>query len=156
MAVFYFTEKHMINTFDAELTINSVIDNLSDVGLPDGDPEINIFTTNGIIRQNEDEFTIDYIEKNEEYKTYCTLVARGEIVKLSRKGAVDCDVLFDTATPCECIYRVPPYAFDMSVRTIRVRNSLNEKGGELQLIYAMNIGGQDKKVRMSIKARKAS
>ena len=153
MAVFCFMENYMIKTHDAELTINSVIDNLSDVGLPDGDPEINIFTTDGIIRQNGDEFTIDYIEKNEDYKTYCTLVARGEIVKLSRKGAVDCDVLFDTATPCDCIYRVPPYAFDMSVRTIRVRNSLSENGGELQLIYAMNIGGQDKKVRMSIKAK---
>ena len=143
----------MTYTYDAELTVNSVIDNLTDAGLPDGDPEINIFTTPGIIRQSGDEFTVDYVEKSEDYTTYCTLTLSGERVKLSRKGAVDCDVLFDTATPCECIYRVPPYSFDMRVRTLRVRNSLSDEGGELQLIYLMNIGGQDKKVRMSIKAR---
>ena len=143
----------MVYTYDAELTVNSVIDNLTEAGLPDGDPEINIFTTPGIIRQNGDEFTIDYVEQTEDYKTYCTLVACGERVKLSRKGAVDCDVLFDTVTPCDCIYRVPPYSFDMSVQTLRVRNFLSENGGELRLIYLMNIGGQDKKVRMSIKAK---
>lgn len=143
----------MTQVYDAELKIHSVIDNLTDVGLPDGDPEINIFTTKGTVRKNGNEFTIDYVEQNEEYKTYCTLVADGERVKLSRRGAVECDVLFDTAEPCTCIYRVPPYSFDMAVRTARVRNSLCESGGELQLIYSMNIGGQNKKVRMKITAR---
>jgi uncharacterized beta-barrel protein YwiB (DUF1934 family) len=143
----------MTYTYDAELTVNSVIDNLTDAGLPDGDPEINIFTTDGIVRTDGNEFTIDYVEKNEDYKTYCTLTVNGEVVKLSRRGAVECDILFDTATVCDTIYRVPPYAFDMSVRTARVRNSLTESGGDLRLIYLMNIGGQDKKVRMSIKVK---
>ena len=35
------------------LTVNSVIDNLSDAGLPDADPEINIFTTEGTLTSIE-------------------------------------------------------------------------------------------------------
>ncbi len=144
----------MTYTYDAELTVNSVIDNLTDAGLPDGDPEINIFTTDGIVRTDGNEFTIDYVEKNEDYKTYCTLTVNGEVVKLSRRGAVDCDILFDTATVCDTIYRVPPYAFDMSVKTKRIRSALTEEGGELSLIYSMNVGGQDKNVRMKISAKR--
>ena len=139
-------------TPNADLTVHSVIDNLNDAGLPDGDPEINIFTTDGYVMANGECAEIKYDEKDHEYITHCSLKIEGGQVALSRKGAVDCDILFKEGLTHSCIYRVPPYAFDMTVLTAKIRNSLTESGGELQLIYSMNIGGQEKKVRMKIKA----
>ena len=52
------------------------------------------------------------------------------------------------------LYCVGPYSFDMTVRTKRIRNSLTVDGGELQLIYSMNVGGQEKNVRMRISAKR--
>ena len=42
----------------------------------------------------------------------------------------------------------------MTVRTKKIRSSLSEDGGEVQLIYSMNIGGQEKNVRMKISAKR--
>ena len=47
-------------------------------------------------------------------------------------------------------YSVPPYTFDTVITTKKVRNNLTRAGGRLDLYYEMNIGGQDKKVRMKI------
>ena len=138
----------------AEITVHSVIENLTEAGLPDGEPEINLFTVKGTFSKRNEEYDIKYDEKNEEYTTHCSLTANSDRVFLSRKGAVDCNITFKEGEKCNCIYRVPPYAFDMVVTTSKIRNSLNEKEGELQLIYSMNIGGQDKKVRMRIKVKK--
>ena len=142
----------MPEIYKAELTVHSVIDNLTDEGLPDGDPEINIFTTEGTIEFNGSHATVSYTEKGEGYVTECTLKDNGDSIALERRGAVECDIRFAEGEICKCIYRVPPYAFDMFVLTSKIRNSITVEGGELQLIYSMNIGGQSKKVRMKIKA----
>lgn len=143
----------MTFTHHAEITVHSVIDNLNDAGLPDGEPEINLFTTEGLINAGENRYEIKYDEKSDEYITHCRLLVDNEKVYLSRKGAVDCDITFCEGETSSCLYRVPPYSFDMTVTTAKIRNSLTENGGEIQLIYSMNIGGQDKKVRMKIEVK---
>lgn len=140
--------------YNSILTVNSVIDNLTDTGLPDGDPEINIFTVEGIFNHYGEKNELLYIETNENDRTVCTLYTFSDKVILSRKGAVDCNLTFKENEKCETLYKVPPYSFDMTVTTLKIRNSLGELGGELQLIYTMNIGGQDKKVRMKITVKK--
>lgn len=152
MTVFCFNGGKMTFTYATELTVHSVIDNLTDAGLPDGDPEINIFTTDGTLKFDGTLTELKYTEKNDEYTTHCTLSIAKDKVFLSRKGAVDCNIIFEEGKRYDCLYRVPPYSFDMSVLTAKIRNSLSDDGGELQLIYSMNIGGQDKKVRMKIRA----
>ena len=139
--------------YNAKITVNSVIDNLTDSGLPDGDPEINIFTVDGIYNHVNGVTEILYTEKNEESITVCTLRIENGDVALSRRGAVECRIMFAEGATCNTLYKVPPYSFDMSVTTLKIRNSLSASGGELQLIYNMNIGGQDKKVRMKINAK---
>lgn len=139
--------------YNAKITVNSVIDNLTDAGLPDGDPEINIFTVDGIYNHLDDVTEMLYTEKNEDNITVCTLRIEKGDVALSRRGAVECRIMFSEGATCKTLYQVPPYSFDMSVSTLKIRNSLSATGGELQLIYNMNIGGQDKKVRMKINVR---
>ena len=140
-------------TSNREITVHSVIDNLTDAGLPDGEPEINLFTTKALFEFKEDRYEIKYDEKSEEYTTHCSLTIDKNHVILSRKGAVECDIVFEEGNTYNCLYRVPPYAFDMIVTTAKIRNGLSDSGGELRLIYSMNIGGQDKKVRMKIKIK---
>ena len=140
--------------YNALLTVNSVIDNLTYDGIPDGDPEINIFTADGIFNFRDEKAEMLYVETGEDSKTVCTLYTSGSEVILSRRGSVECALTFSEGETTKTIYRVPPYSFDMTVETLKIRNSLSDMGGELQLIYMMNIGGQDKKVRMKITVKK--
>ncbi len=140
--------------YDATLTVNSVIDNLNDSGLPDGDPEINIFTTKGKFKYTDDAAEISYTEEGENGKTFCTVKASSEnTVRLSRHGAVDLEAILKEGEEIKTLYTVSPYSFDMSIKPLKIRNSLGNDGGELSLFYLMNIGGQDKKVKMKISVK---
>lgn len=139
--------------YDADITVNSVIDNLSDDGFIDGEPEINIISAKATVKADGDKTEITYTEESEDSKTFCTLTVDGERVLLSRRGAVECDLTFKEGEGCSCIYRVPPYAFDMTVHTLKIRTTVSNANTELQLIYLMNIGGQNKKVRMKISVK---
>lgn len=135
------------------LTVNSVIDNLDDAGLPDGDPEINIFTTDGTLTLSEMGKRLSFTEEENGEKTTSTLYITDEKITLKKRGAIVSDLTFTEGEDTSSIYRVGPYAFDMTVKTKRIRNSLTAEGGELTLLYSMNVGGQEKNVRMKISAR---
>ena len=136
------------------LTVNSVIENLDESGLPDGDPEINIFTTDGTLRLCDSEFTITFKEESEGQLTHSRITVNESFVNLAKRGAIESDMLFEEGKTTKTLYRVGPYAFDMHITTKKIRSSISEDGGELQLIYSMNIGGQDKNVRMKITAKR--
>ncbi len=145
----------MKKLYDAVLTVNSVIDNLNDVGLSDGDPEINIFTSDGTLSIYDDgKAEIYYVEKNENDRTHCTVsVMNNGSAHLSRHGAVDCEIPFAEGKEVKALYTVAPYSFDMTVKPLRIRSAITEAGGDISLFYLMNIGGQDKKVKMKISIR---
>ena len=135
------------------LTVHSVIDNLDDRGFAEGDPEINIFTTDGTLAVYDKGTKLAFTEKSESDVTASTIFITGDEVRLFKKGAIEADMLFKEGEVTKTLYRVGPYAFDMLITTKKIRTSLTEDGGELQLIYAMNVGGQEKNVRMKITAR---
>lgn len=136
------------------LTVNSVIDNLDDAGLPDGDPEINIFTTDGALTVGDRGMRLSFTEENEGQRTTSSLYLLADKLLLQKRGAIESDITFREGEESASIYRVGPYSFDMTVRTKKIRSSLSEDGGEVQLIYSMNIGGQEKNVRMKISAKR--
>ncbi len=144
----------MSKLLEMTLTVNSVIDNLTEAGLPDGEPEINIFTTLGAFSQLERSVRLAFCEENEGGKSTSTLYITGEGVRLSKRGAIESDMTFTEGESTKSLYRIGPYAFDVDITTKKIRCSLTEAGGELQLIYAMNIGGQEKNVRMKITAKR--
>ena len=135
------------------LTVNSVIDNLDDAGLPDSDPEINIFTTEGELSVGEKGMKLSFTEQSEGAKTTSTLYIIDNKVILQKHGAIESEIAFREGEEYATVYKVGPYAFDMTVRAKKIRNSLTRVGGELQLIYSMNVGGQEKNVRMKISAK---
>ncbi len=146
-------EPIMTENIKLTLTVNSVIDNLDDAGLPDGDPEINIFTTDGDLSVSDKGMKLSFSEENEGGKTVSTLYLLEESVILHKHGAIESEIAFREGEEYKTVYKVGPYAFDMTVRAKKIRNSLTRVGGELQLIYSMNVGGQDKNVRMKISAK---
>lgn len=133
-----------------KLTVNSVIDNLDDSGLPDGDPEINIFTTDGVLTMSEGGQRISFLESSDAGEISTALYVRGGKVTLKKRGAIESDMTFIEGEETNTLYSVGPYSFDMAIITKRIRNTLSEEGGELALLYAMDVGGQKKNVRMKI------
>ena len=136
------------------LTVNSVIDNLDDAGLAGGDPEINIFTTDGALTVGDRGMRLCFTEESEGQRTTSSLYLLADKLLLQKRGAIESDITFREGEESASIYRVGPYSFDMTVRTKKIRSSLSEDGGEVQLIYSMNIGGQEKNVRMKISAKR--
>ena len=142
------SEKHNL-----KLTVNSVIDNLGDAGMPEGEPEINIFTTDGTLSVTDEGYLLSFSESENGEEAHTDLYISAERVRLVKSGAITSEMLFSEGEIFNTLYRVGPYSFDMTVRTKKIRNSLTEAGGELQLIYSMNVGGQEKSVRMKITAK---
>ena len=105
------------------------------------------------MRVAEDELLLTYTEGEGEAKVFSQITVRGETVSIQRRGASESSMLLEIGKKQTSVYKVPPYSFDMTVRTKKIRNSLTEAGGELQLIYSMNVGGQEKSVRMKITAK---
>ena len=136
------------------ITVNSVIDNLSDSGLPEGEPEINIFTTDGTLKLIDGGYLITFTEEQDSGSATTNLYVYEGGVRLVKSGAITSEMRFCEGEEWSTLYCVGPYSFDMVVRTKRIRNSVTECGGELQLIYTMNVGGQEKSVRMKISAKR--
>lgn len=132
------------------LTVNSVIDNLSDAGLPEGDPEINIFTTEGALSVIDGGHLITFSEEQDGSTAHTSLYVYDGSVRLIKSGAITSEMHFAEGEVYNTLYCVGPYSFDMTVRTKKIRNTVTADGGELQLIYTMNVGGQEKNVRMKI------
>lgn len=134
------------------VTVSSAIDNIED-GMPVGDQERTVITADGSLTNEDGVLTIRYAEDGEEGQhTDCTLIYRDGAIALSRRGSVAVDLMFEVGEICTAVYSVPPYKFDMTVTAKKIRSNLTDRGGEIQLIYDMNIGGQDKRVRMYIAA----
>ena len=136
------------------ITVNSVIDNLSDAGLPDGEPEINIFTTDGTLALIDGGYLITFTEEQDGGSATTNLYVYEGGVRLVKSGAITSEMRFSEGEVWSTLYCVGPYSFDMVVKTKKIRNSVTECGGDLQLIYTMNVGGQEKNVRMKISSKR--
>ena len=81
------------------ITVNSVIDNLSDSGLAEGEPEINIFTTDGTLKLIDGGYLITFTEEQaKQCYTYiliqvCT-VCMAPVFKHKRTNSLIIVILF--------------------------------------------------------------
>ena len=140
--------------YEMEFRTHSVIENLDGAGLAEGEPEISIITSEGFLRVGEEERVISYTEKTEGGRVVCELTLKEGEVRLSRRGAVVFDATFREGESYSGIYSVPPYSFDTEIKTKRIRDGITKAGGELSIIYNMNIGGQEKAVRLRVTAKR--
>lgn len=143
----------MAYIYELEYTVHSVIENLDDSGLADGEPEISITTAAGFLKCAEGCSVISYSESTESGRVSTEITVTDDSMKLSRRGAVVFDATFREGDVCKTVYSVPPYSFDAEIRTKRISSDITKAGGTLRLQYSMNIGGQEKAVRLKISAR---
>ena len=132
-----------------KITVHSVIENLDDRGLADGEPEITVTTAEAFVNTVEDTKVIRYTENGEGGTVQTKITVKDGSIHLARTGAIEWSVLFDEGARIATIYRIPPYAFDCEVETKRVRIKDGEPY-EIRLVYSMDIGGGKKNVRMRI------
>ena len=133
-----------------KLKIESTIDNLSPTGLPEGDPEKSVSECIGSLRITDGRISVTYTEKSEGGEIRTQIVCLDGQVTVSREGAIESELCFIEGETHNSIYSIPPYRFDASVKTTRVRLDVNENEGSIDLLYNMTVGGAEKAARMKI------
>lgn len=138
------------------IKIESSIENLDPSGLPDGEAEKNTGYAGGFYHFCDGEILLTYSEKGEGGDVNSEILVKNGCVRVKRQGAIESNLYFEEGKTHSSLYSVPPYKFDASVTTRRIRLSLTEDGGNLDLFYNMRIGGADKSARMRIWISEAS
>lgn len=141
---------------EVNIKIESIIENLDNAGLPEGDAEKNASEATGFLKFSDNEATITYTEENEGGRAVSEIICRDGGVMVCRKGAIESELYFKDGESHSSIYSVPPYKFDAIVTARRVRVDLSADGGKIDLLYNMKIGGAEKSTRMKIWISKAS
>ena len=134
---------------EGKFLVRSRIEDLDESGLVTGAEELKSESM-GFLRAAEDEMLLTYTEGEGESKVFSQVLIRGESVSVNRRGATESSILLEVGKKQTSIYKVPPYSFDMEVEAKRIRNSMSLKGGRLDLFYLMTIGGQARKVRLTV------
>ncbi len=137
----------------ARLEIYSVIETLDASGQPEGEPEINTASARANLRFDGGDLHLSYTQKAEGGSVICHLIAFGDgKVSLSQRGSIVSDILFSPGEECRTVYSIPPYKFDMTVRTERAELSVGEMPIKIKLTYSMNIGGEDRRTHLTLTA----
>lgn len=135
-----------------KLDIKSIIVDLDSCGPADGEPEINRSTLVGIMRIAADETVLSYKDKDENGSVSCSITVRENTVTVRREGAIASVMVFNTDEPFRTVYSVPPYKFDMEIKTKRLVADLSDSGGKIDILYVIDVGGTKREAKMSITA----
>ncbi len=130
--------------------VSSLIENLSDAGIPEGDEEVTETHPDGFYTVKDDEIKINYREDTEGGAVYTDIVVKSNGITVTRKGALLSEMHFEEGKTDKSTYEIPPYKFDVEIFTKKIRNNLKEDGGKLHIHYLMTIGGAKKRVVMKI------
>lgn len=141
---------------EIKLKIESVIENIGASGFPDGDAERTVTETDGFIHYMDDGVLMTYSEHTDGGDVFSDIsYADGEVI-VKRRGAIISEMRFKEGTEHSSLYEIPPYKFDATVKTRRIRAEFSEEGGNISLFYNMKIGGAEKNARMKIWIRAVS
>lgn len=140
----------MATITERKFRISSVIENLSEYGMAEGEAEKTEIVPDGFLKSDGEEIEITYSEQTEGGRVDSEILIYPEAVSVVRRGAVVSNMRFEEGLLHKSLYEVVPYSFDTEVFTKKIRNSMTAEGGRLDIFYTMKIGGQNKKVRMKI------
>lgn len=135
------------------LDIESYLENLDEYGMPEGEPETAFSSFIGTMKIFGSEISLSYKEMTENGSVSCSITQCGESVTVRRIGAIASVMVFDIKQPFQTLYSIPPYKFDMLIKTKELTAVLNENGGEINILYDMDIGGMKRSARMKITAK---
>ena len=140
----------------AKVKIESSIENLDASGLAEGDIEKTFTEAQGFYRFDEGEAFVSFTEQTDGGNCRTEIILLGGEVTVRRSGAIESEMRFLEGADHSSIYSIPPYQFDVTITTKRIRLDLTEAGGKINLFYNMKIGGADKAARMKIWISQAS
>ena len=138
---------------EMNIRFSSVIENLSPMGLAEGEAEKTEISAEGFFYIHDDRYEISFREETEGGAVFSDITVRDTEITLKRRGAIVSDMRFAEGECDRSLYQVPPYSFDTEIRTKKIRNGLTGDGGSVAIFYEMKIGGADKSVRMKIECR---
>ena len=135
---------------EVKINIESVIESLDARGLVEGDAERTASECSGFLHYDGDTALITYTETNEGAELYSEIIYSDGAITVKRKGAIVSELFFKEGEVHRSVYEMPPYRFDAEVKTRRVRVSLTDMGGNIDIFYNMKIGGAERSARMKI------
>lgn len=135
---------------NARITLRSIIDNLSDTGLPSDDRECAESSATGTLTASERGAMLSFSEELEGGRIDTVIEILDGKVRVCRHGAIESELLFTEGAAHSSVYGTPPFTFDMRIFTRKIRGGITEEGGRLDIFYDMEIGGAKKSVRMTV------
>lgn len=148
VATFIFRWKFMKK--DARIDIESIVEELDDAGLVESSDKTTSSAI-GTLEVNPGKTVIAYSETIENATSDAEIIISDSEITVKRNGSSEYEFIFIEGKSTKSLYTVAPYSFDTEIYTRKIRNSFDECGGEISLIYDMTIGGAKKKTRMKIR-----
>ncbi len=119
------------------------------------DEAISFVTAGELAFEDDGSVIISYDELTESGTAHCRIILAADKVTVKRHGAIESTLVFREGRSHSSVYSLGGFAFDMTVRTKKIKNELNSRGGRLALHYGMTVGGADKEVRFSVRVEEA-
>ncbi len=109
----------------------------------DSEEPISLMTT-GTLTLQEDSAFVTYQETLDESIPPQTVVVtvKDDMVTMHREGDYSTQMVFQRGQRYECEYHMPFGSMEMAVFCTRLHYDLAEDGGEILLVYQMDMGGQ--------------
>ncbi len=110
---------------------------------PNSEPDIIELVTEGTLEdQNGQGLTLSYRESEVTglEGTRTTIQVEPGRVTLLRQGALNSQMIFEEGRRHLSLYDTPYGALEVGVRTRRIHSSLNGRGGDVTIYYALEIG----------------
>jgi uncharacterized beta-barrel protein YwiB (DUF1934 family) len=106
-----------------------------------GDDNIELVTAGRLIRHPSGDYTLHYEESELTglEGTSTTFLIQPRRVTLTREGQVNSQMVFEEGRKHLSLYDTPYGAMEVGVSARRVRSTIGDRGGELEVRYALEI-----------------
>ena len=133
-----------------KLKVLSSIQNLDEFGLADGDVEVTEESEICSYRTDGEMVSVSYKILTEGGAVSTSYRLAGDALTVTRSGAINSVMVFKTGETHSSVYEIPPFKFDMTVTAKRLAHNMTHLGGDIELLYEMNIGEAIKLCKMKI------
>lgn len=106
-----------------------------------GSDEIELVTEGKLIRRGEGSYIVSYEESELTglEGTTTTLDIEGSRVTLLRQGALNSQMVFEEGRRHLSMYETPYGSLSIGINTRRMKNTVGESGGDLEIDYAIEV-----------------
>lgn len=107
-------------------------------------------TASAFMKLEGEDIALSYLEESEGQKINTDIEITNDTVKVKRQGALESNFVFCEGKSHSSIYKIPPYCFDVEIKTKRIRNEITKDGGVMTIFYDMMLGMDMRSVKMRI------